>query len=210
MEQKFEIHAQRRTEFGTRATRRLRRAGQVPAIIYGTGKEPIPLILSHNELLKQLKDEGFYSRILTINIDNNQAEKAVLKSLQRHAHRPQIMHLDFQRISETEKLDKNVPLHFINEEACIGVKQGGGMISHHMTEVEILCLPKDLPEFIGVDLTNLQVNEILHLSDLVVPEGVELVALHGGPEHNLPVVSVHLPRGHAEDEGQEGAQESEG
>lgn len=210
MEPKFEINAQRRNELGKGATRRLRRTGQVPAIIYGTGKEPIPLTLSHNELLKQLKDEGFYSRILTLNIDNNQSEKAVLKDLQRHAHRPQIMHLDFQRISETEKLDKHVPLHFINEERCIGVKQEGGMISRHMTEVEILCLPKDLPEFIEVDLSNLKVNEILHLSDLIVPEGVELVALHGGPEHNLPVVSVHLPRGHVGDENQEGAQESEG
>jgi len=207
----FEINAQRRSEFGKGAIRRLRRKGFVPAIIYGVKKEPVPLTLSHDDLLKRLELEGFYSRILTVNIDN-QPEKAVLKDLQRHPSRPAVMHMDFQRVSETEKLHRRVPLHFTNEEQCVGVKQSGGTVSHHTAEVEIRCLPKDLPEYIEVDLTNIKLNEIVHLSDLVLSEGVELVALaHKDTERNLPIVSVHLLRGaKAEEEsGEEGAAEGE-
>lgn len=201
----FEVIAQPRTDIGKGASRRLRHAGQVPAIIYGVGKEPVSLTLSHNELLKHLEHEGFYSHILTINIDG-QPENAVLKDLQRHPYRPRVMHMDFLRVSETQKLHMRVPLHFINEDQCVGVKQGDGVVSHNQTEVEISCLPKDLPEFIQVDLHNIQLNEIVHLSDLVLPEGVELVGLkHGGrTEHDLAVVSVHLPRGtHTEEEEEE-------
>jgi large subunit ribosomal protein L25 len=197
----FEITAQRRTDVGKGASRRLRHAGYVPAIIYGAGKEPVSLTLSHNELLKQLEHEGFYSHILTVNIDG-QPEKAVLKDLQRHPYRPTVMHLDLQRVSDTQKLHMRVPLHFINENKCAGVKQGGGVISHHMTDVEISCLPKDLPEFIEVDLLNINLNEIIHLSNLVLPEGVELFATHGS-EHDRPVVSVHLARGSKADEEEE-------
>lgn len=194
MEQ-FKVEAQRRTERGTGANRRLRRAGHVPAVIYGANKEPVSLTLSHNDLLKQLEHEAFYSRILTVNIDG-QPEQAVLKNLHRHPFRPTILHLDFQRINETQKLSREVPLHFINENHCTGVKLGGGLISHHLSEVEIRCLPKDLPEFIDVDLTEVKLNDIVHLSDLVLPEGVEMIALISqDASRDLPVVSVHLPRG---------------
>lgn len=204
----FELNAQRRTEVGTGASRRLRRAGLVPAIIYGGNKEPLALTLSHHELLKKLEHESFYSRILTINIDN-QSEKAVLKDLQRHPYRPVILHLDLQRVSETQKLHMRVPFHFLNEEKCVGVKQGGGIVSRHLTDVEISCLPKDLPEFIEVDLQEMNLNQIVHLSDLVLPEGVELVALTAkAAGHDLPVVSVHLVRGaKTEEEGQKDTEE---
>jgi large subunit ribosomal protein L25 len=195
----FKIEAQVRAERGKRATRRLRRAGYVPAIMYGADKEPVSLTLSHNDLLKQLEHEAFYSRILTVNIDG-QSEQVVLKDLHRHPYRPTILHLDFQRVSETQKLSRKVPLHFINETQCVGVKQGGGLISRHLTEVEIRCLPKDLPEFIEVDLTEVKLNDIVHLSDLALSEGVEVVALLSKESHNLPVVSVHLARGKAEEE----------
>ncbi|MDM8560314.1 50S ribosomal protein L25/general stress protein Ctc [Candidatus Parabeggiatoa sp. HSG14] len=196
----FQIDAQRRIELGTGASRRLRHAGSLPAVIYGGKKEPVSLTLSQNSLLKQLEHEAFYSRILTVNIDD-QPEKAVLKALQRHPYRPLIMHVDFQRISETEKLQMRIPLHFVNADKCIGVKKSDGIISHQMAEVDIRCLPKDLPEFIEVDLTNIELNQIMHLSDLILPQGVELVALFSKEaSHNLPVVSVHLARGTQADE----------
>jgi len=193
--QTFELDTQLRTERGKAENRRLRRAGYVPAVMYGAGKEPIALSLSHNELLKRLENQSFFSRILTVNI-NNQTEKAVLKDLQRHPYRPLILHMDLQRISETEKLQMLMPLHFINEDKCVGVKQNAGVISHHENEVEIRCLPKDLPESIEVDLEAIDINQILHLSNLVLPENVELVALgQGKTGPDLPVVSVHLARG---------------
>ncbi|HAI70312.1 MAG TPA: 50S ribosomal protein L25 [Gammaproteobacteria bacterium] len=193
--QTFELDTQLRTERGKAENRRLRRAGYVPAVMYGAGKEPIALSLSHNELLKRLENKSFFSRILTVNI-NNQTEKAVLKDLQRHPYRPLILHMDLQRISETEKLQMLMPLHFINEDKCVGVKQNAGVISHHENEVEIRCLPKDLPESIEVDLEAIDINQILHLSNLVLPENVELVALgQGKTGPDLPVVSVHLARG---------------
>lgn len=204
----FEIEAKSRTEFGKSPIRRLRRAGMVPAIMYGAGKEPVPLTLSHNELLKRLEYEGFYSRILTINIEGQPQEKAVLKDIQRHPYRPAVMHLDFQRISETEKLQRQVPLHFINEEKSIGIKQSGGLISHHLTEIEIVCLPKDLPEFIEVDLTSLKLNEIVHLSDLVLPQGVELAAMRQKDgDQDLPIVSLHLARGGDKEDAEQGSAE---
>jgi len=191
----FTLMAQPRHELGKGASRRLRRQGAVPAIIYGAGKEPQPVTLNQNELLRNLQHEAFYSHLLTINL-NGQLEKAVLKDLQRHPYRPTLVHVDLLRTSETEKLAIHIPLHFLNEEKCVGVKQGGGVVSRHLIEVEIRCLPKDLPEFIEIDLSQVQLNQIIHLSDLILPPDVEIVALsHGhGPEYNLPVASVHLPR----------------
>jgi large subunit ribosomal protein L25 len=198
----FEINATVRTDIGKGASRRMRHAGLIPAIIYGAGKDPVSLSLFHNEIAKNLIHESFYSHILTVNIDGK-SEKAVLKDLQRHPYKPSILHLDLQRVSDTDKISLRVPLHFINEDNCVGVKQGGGKISHQMTEVEISCLPKDLPEFIEVDLVNVKAGEIVHLSSLTLPENVELVSLTHG---DLPVASVNLPRGVQEDkpEDQEG------
>jgi large subunit ribosomal protein L25 len=191
----FELNAQRRTERGTGASRRLRHTGYIPAIIYGAGKEPVSLTISQNDVLKRLEYEAFYSRILTINIDN-QAEKAVLKALQRHPFRKMVLHLDLLRVSDTEKIQMRIPLHFINEDKCAGVKQSGGFVSHLAADIDIRCLPKDLPEFIEVDLENVELNKIVHLSDLVAPEGVEWA----GSALDVPIVSVHLARGTQEED----------
>lgn len=192
MSTSFELTAQLRTDLGKGASRRLRHAAQVPAIMYGAGKEPIALTFSHNELQRNLENEAFYSHILTIHIDGQADEKAVLKDLQRHPSRPIIMHMDLLRVSETAEITIHVPLHFTNQDACVGVKTGGGVISHLMVEVEVRCLPKDLPEFIEVDMAAAQVGDIVHLSELKLPEGVHIPSLIHGDQ---PVVSVHLPRG---------------
>ncbi|OQW93403.1 MAG: 50S ribosomal protein L25/general stress protein Ctc [Beggiatoa sp. IS2] len=197
--QQFEIEAQVRTKIGKGTNRRLRRNGQIPAILYGAGKDPVSLVLSHNALLRQLENEAFYSHILTIKIDG-QAERVVLKDLQRHPCNPVVLHLDLLRVSETEKLTIQVPLHFLNEEQCAGIKLGG-IISRHVTDAEVRCLPKDLPEFIEVDLTNLKVGDIVHLSDLVMPAGTELLALVQG--RNLAVASIHIPRAEQSEVGPE-------
>ncbi|MDM8569744.1 50S ribosomal protein L25/general stress protein Ctc, partial [Thiotrichales bacterium HSG1] len=202
-----------RTDMGKGASRRLRRTGYVPAIIYGAGKTPVALTISHNELLKHLEHEVFYSHILTVNIDD-QPEKAVLKDIQRHPYQPVILHMDLQRVSESEKVHMRVPLHFLNENQCIGIKQDGGVIARQKTDIEIVCFPKDLPEFIEIDLAPIELNQIMHISDVVLPEKVNLaVATKKGDKHDLPVVSVHLARGdkadEEEDEGEENEEQTE-
>jgi len=195
----FELEASVRQDLGKGASRRLRRDNKVPAVIYGGGGEPVSLVMAHNKVMHSLENEAFYSHILTVTIDGK-AEKAVLKDLQRHPYKPAILHLDLLRVNESEKLRMHVPLHFTGEDVAPGVKSGGGSVSHLINDVEIDCLPKDLPEFIEADVSTLGVNETLHLSNLKLPKGVELVQLQHGPEHDLPVVSIHLPRGsHEED-----------
>ncbi len=206
MKVSFELDAEVRNDLGKGASRRLRRCGKLPAILYGGGQDPLPLMLDHDAVMHKLEHEAFYSHILTVKV-GGQEVKAVLKDLQRHPYKPGVLHMDLQRISETEKLRMHVPLHFVGEDVAPGVKQQGGLISHLVTEVEITCLPKDLPEYIDVDVSGLKVNESLHLSDLSLPEGVELVELMHGPEHDLPVVSIHMPRGGAV-ETEEGAAEA--
>ena len=189
----FEVQAEVRNDAGKGASRRLRREGKVPAILYGAGEAPLMLSLEHDPVMHSLENEAFYSHVLSVNV-GGKSVRAVLKDLQRHPYKPVIMHVDLQRVSETEKLRMSVPLHFIGEDRAPGVKQAGGMVSHLVTEVEVSCLPKDLPEYLEVDVTQLNVNETLHLSDIRLPAGVELVELLHGPEHDLPVVSIHLPR----------------
>ena len=193
--QTFELDAQPRELTGTSASRRLRKTGFIPAIIYGAHKDPQQLTIKHSELVRHLEEEAFYSHILDIKIEGQGVEKAVLKDVQRHPSKPFVLHIDLQRVSADEKLHMNIPLHFINEENCVGVKQGGGKIQHQLNEVEITCLPKDLPEYIEVDMQGVDLNQVIHLSDLKCPEGVELVELSHGTEHDQPVVSVHAPRG---------------
>ncbi len=199
MKVSFELNAQVRHDCGKGASRRLRREGKVPAVMYGGGQQPMSLTLEQNAVRHSLENEAFYSHILTINIDG-QPVQAVLKDLQRHSYRPVLLHMDLQRISETEELRMHVPLHFTGEAAAPGVKLGGGIISHLVTDVEVICLPKHLPEYLQVDVSNLQLNETLHLSDIELPEGVKIIALTHGAEHDLPVVSVHVPRAAVEAE----------
>jgi large subunit ribosomal protein L25 len=199
----FELEASIRQDMGKGASRRLRRDKKVPAILYGGNATPVALVMDHDKVMHSLEHEAFYSHILTVNVDGK-SENAVLKDLQRHPFKPTILHLDLQRVSADEKLRMNVPLHFIGEDMAPGVKQSGGVISHLVNDVEIACLPKDLPEYIEVDVSALQLNDTVHLSDLKLPSGTELVELQHGPEHDQPVVSIHLPRGAKEEEAEEG------
>ncbi len=192
----FEVIIEPREAQSKGASRRLRRTGKVPGILYGGSKTPVPFSVSHNEMLKHLEHEAFYSHVLSIKM-GEQTEKAVLKDLQRHPAKPFILHVDFQRVDDTHTLHMHIPLHFLNEEHCVGVKKEGGVVAHLMTEVEIHCLPKDLPEFIEVDVTELHAGESIHLSALTLPEGVEIPSLTQGSDHDLPVVAVHKARGGA-------------
>jgi large subunit ribosomal protein L25 len=205
----FNLTAEVRTDLGKGASRRLRRENKVPAVLYGAEKDPISLTLDHNTLVHQLENEAFYSHILTIDVAGN-SEKAVLKDLQRHPAKQLILHADFMRVSDKEKLKMNVPLHFMNEEQAPGVKKGG-IVTHSITEVEIQCLPKDLPEYLEVDLADVDIEEIVHLTDIKLPAGVELVELQHGEGHNQAVAAIHKTRASKEtEESEETPAEGEG
>lgn len=204
----FTLDAELRTDKGKGASRRLRRSNKVPAILYGENKDAAPLLLDHNQVLRRLENEAFYSHILTLNI-NGSAQEAVLRDVQRHPARPVILHMDFQRISQDRAIRVHVPLHFINEDKCEGVKTGGGLISKVVTEVEVECLPRYLPEYIEVDLHKMQLGQSLHLSELNLPEGVKLVALTHGAHADATVVMVYKPRA-AEEEAPVAAAPAEG
>lgn len=193
----FEFVAESRGCAGTTASRAVRRQGKVPAVIYGGHADPKMLMLSHNEVVKHLEHEAVYSHLLDVTIDGK-TEKAILKGVQRNPAKFQILHLDFQRVSMSEAIKIHVPLHFINEATSIGGKKGG-IATHSMVDVEVTCLPSALPEFIEVDMSRMDIGESLHLSDLVLPNGVEIVALHQGPEHDLPVVSMMSSKSSKED-----------
>ncbi|MFV1873140.1 MAG: 50S ribosomal protein L25/general stress protein Ctc [Oleiphilus sp.] len=210
MSDAFLVEAELRADQGKGASRRLRRLeNRVPAILYGVdGKDPVMLSLKDNELKKSLTNEAFYSHILTIQYDGKK-ESAILKDLQRHPARGDVMHADFLRVTKDQPIHVNVPLHFINEEACKGVKLEGGKISHQMVEVEVVCLPGDLPEFIEVDMLEVSVETIVHLTDLTLPKGVVIAALQQGEDHDLPVVSVHKPKAAASDDDAESEDASE-
>jgi len=203
----FELEAESRSDMGKGASRRLRRDGKVPAIMYGGDADPQSISLIHSELLKSLDHEAFYSHILTVKVDGK-ATKAVLRDMQRHPSKPVIMHMDFQRIDEKKPIRVHVPLHFAGEETAPGVK-AGGMVNHELIEVELEVLPKHLPEFIEVDISGMEVGESVHLTDLKLPESGVLVELGRGEGHDLPVVSMHARRGGGDDEGTEAAEGGE-
>jgi large subunit ribosomal protein L25 len=192
MKTSFELVADPRDGVqGKGASRRLRRSGKVPAIIYGGQQEPRQIILDHQNLLSLLVNERFYSTIISLSI-NGEKQAAILKDVQRHPAKNQILHMDLQRVQENEKIRMNIPLHFKGGAGAPGVKTEGGIISHLLNQVEVLCLPKDLPESIEVDMSEMHINDMKRLSDIVLPEGVEFVALaHGRDE---PLVSIHHPR----------------
>ena len=191
----FELKAEPRGDLGKGASRRLRRAGKVPAILYGGGQEPQPLVLSHLDILNQLKNEAVYSHVLTLNL-GDRSESVVLRDLQRHPFKPTILHIDFLRVSADRELRVHVPLHFVNEDTARGVKQQGGVVSRALIDIEIACLPKDLPEFIEVDIADLGMNEALHLSQIPLPAGVELAdKIAPGSDQDAIVVNIHHPHG---------------
>ena len=190
MSKQYVLQAQARELQGKGASRRLRNQGLVPAVIYGAGQEAQSISLRHNEMIRNLQEEAFYSQIITVDFGDRK-ESVVLRDLQRHPAKPIIMHADLQRIKDDEEVTVHVALHFLNEESAKGVKEQGGAISHNLTEVEIACLPKFLPEFIEVDLISLEKGQTLHLSDLKLPEGVSLPQLALGEDHNQPVAACH-------------------
>lgn len=186
--------AELRTELGKGASRRLRREKDlVPAIIYGGGREAVPLTLKHKDLQRSLENEGVFSRIVTVTA-GKESQQAILKSLQRHPAKDRILHVDFLRVREDQKIDVNVPIRFINEDRCVGVRTHGGAISHVMSEVEVSCLPGNLPEYLEVDMAELDVGESVHLREVVLPEGVEITVLVQNEEFDPLVCSVFIPK----------------
>jgi large subunit ribosomal protein L25 len=198
----IEIKANKRDGQGSGASRRLRRAGRVPGIVYGGDKAPQAIDLEHKELMLGLRQEAFHSSILSLDLDGVK-QSVLLKDVQAHPFRPQILHVDFQRVDASHKVHMKVPLHFLNADLCPGVKLEGGVVSHVMTEVEVTCLPDRLPEFVEVDLRELASGHSVHLSHLKLPEGVESVLLNRGEDPT--VVTVLGAKAETEEGGEAGA-----
>jgi large subunit ribosomal protein L25 len=199
MSENFKLDATARNDSGKGASRRLRRlAAQVPAIIYGGKKAPANVSVSHNELLKHLEHEAFYSHIISLNVDGAH-EDVILKDVQRHPSKPTVLHLDFLRVDKSTKVHTHVPLHFLNEAESKGVKIQGGKVVHNLTQLDIICFPHQLPEFIEVDLANAEIGTIIHIADLKLPAGVTSADLQKGADHNLAVATIVKPKGGAEE-----------
>ncbi len=199
MSDDINVIATSRSVFGKGASRRLRRDNLVPAILYGADQEPQAIQLKHNEVIKHLENEAFYSQLLQLSVDGGEPVRTLLKDVQRHPYKQQILHLDFVRVVAGAELQVSVPLHFINEDICVGVKNQGGNISHTENEVLVACRPRDIPENIEVDMAALAVGESVTLSNLTMPEGVRLVDLHeAGDDSDRQVASVNAPRVEAE------------
>ncbi len=190
----FELTAETRSDVGKGASRRLRRLeNRIPAIIYGANKEPEMISIIHDDLFHALENEAFYSHILTLNMGKKK-EPVVLKDVHRHPWKKQLLHADFLRVKAGEELQMSVPLHFTGEDIAPGVKIGGGNPTHNITEIEVRCLPKDLPEHIKVDMSQLELNGSIHLTELKLPEGVKLATAIQGEDDDLQVAAIHAPR----------------
>jgi large subunit ribosomal protein L25 len=190
--QQFVLAAQSRTTTGKGESRRMRRKqGAIPAILYGADKAPANISINHKDLAYVLENEAFYTSIVTLKVDGVD-ESAIIKALQRHPSQPRLLHADFLRVREDHEVHIKVPLHFLNEAISVGVKQGGGVVSHLMTELEIMCLPKHLPSYIEVDIAELGLGHSMHISDLKLPEGVRSVALSHGTSGDHAVVSINV------------------
>ena len=187
----FDLSAEPRNDQGKGASRRLRHSGKVPAILYGAHAEPVRLSLEHHKLLPLVADEKFYSSIISVSY-GAQKQPVIVKDVQMHPARNAVVHVDLQRVLENEKIRLHLPIHFKGEAAAPGVKTQGGVVSHHMADMEVVCLPKDLPEYIELDLSAMNLNDTLYLSDVKVPAGVTISGLAHGA--NPPVVSIHAPR----------------
>lgn len=196
----FELNAQLRTDLGKGASRRLRRqADLVPAVLYGANQEPKSLSIAHKDLHKACENEAFFAHIISLDVDGSK-ENAILKALQRHPAKDRIMHADFQRVLMDVAISVDVPVHFINEENCVGVKIGGGAVSHVMSTVSISCLPGNLPEYLEVDVAELELGSSIHLSEMTLPEGVTIPELELGADHDQVVVSVIATRATKEED----------
>ena len=211
MSEEFNLIAEMRDDQGKGASRRLRRQGMVPAVIYGAGRDPRNLMFDHNKVLRQLEDPSFYSSILNIKV-GEKSRAAIVKDIQRHPLKKQIIHIDLQRIVEDEQIKMQIPIHYLGEEDAVGVKIGGGTVTKIMTELEISCLPKDLPEFLEVDISELELDQMLNVSDISLPEGVEISDIM--KEQDQAIVSIQeikeIIEEEIEDEDSESDGESEG
>ena len=194
----FELDAEVRTDIGKGASRRLRRADKVPAVLYGADKQAVALTLDHNKVIQAQEFEAFYSHVLTLNIDG-EAVATLIKDMQRHPYKPKILHMDFLRVDATQTVTTQVPLHFVNQDTCVGIKVQGGHAEQHLSSVEVACLPAQLPEFIEVDLATTEKDQTVHLSDLILPEGVKLVELAKGSDHDQAVVTIKGSKGGSDD-----------
>ena len=203
MSNALQLNATKRTDLGKGASRRLRRTVQgVPAVIYGAEKEAISILLEHRKVVKALENEDFYTQIIDLDVEGS-TEQVVVKDIQRHPFKPLIMHMDFVRIKAGKKMTTHAPLHFIGEDKAPGVKSSGGIVTHLITDIEITCLPNDLPKFIEIDVSNLELDEVLHLSDITLPKGLAFTALATETPNDLAIVSIHKPRGAAQMDDQE-------
>lgn len=189
------IDASQREEVGTSTSRRLRRQqDQVPGVVYGGEEGPVHFMIDYRRIAKVVEDEAFFSQVLSLTL-GDRSEQVVLRELQRHPATEKVVHVDFLRVQEDRELQVSIPFHFLNEEACVGVRLNGGMISHNLTEVQVSCLPRDLPEFIEIDLEHLDIGDSVHLSDIELPPGVSFVVLAQGDDRDDQIVNVHMPRG---------------
>jgi large subunit ribosomal protein L25 len=210
MSDQFEVQAELREDKGKGSSRRLRRlADHIPAIIYGGDLDPQPLTIIRKDLEKSLENEAFYSHVLSVNVAGK-AQKAILKDLQRHPAKNLVMHADFLRVDDKVAIKVHVQIHFMNEDISVGVKTEGGLVQHQTTDIEILCLPADIPEYIEVDMQEIAIGQIVHLSDIVLPAGVTSVALALGEDHDLAIASIVAPKGGGEDEDEVVADAAEG
>ena len=206
----FKLNAVARDQHGKGASRRLRHTNLVPAIVYGGHEAPVSISIAFKDLVKVLESEQFYSQVVTVNVDGK-AESVILKALQRHPAKGFPMHADFMRVEANQPLNVRVPLHFLNQEDAVGVKQQGGVLSIMINDVEITTLPANIPEVLEFDLAQTEMGTVIHLSDLQLPEGVKITALELGDDHNNAVASIHAPAGgsQAEDDATDAAADSE-
>jgi large subunit ribosomal protein L25 len=191
----FTLNAEVRTDLGKGESLRLRHAKKVPAILYGEGQAPVSLTLEHKHVFRAQQEEAFYSHVLTLNVDGKPVE-CLIKDMQRHPFKQIIMHLDFLRIDATHAIHTNAPIHFINEEEAV---KKGGTVAHHINDIAISCLPADLPEFIEVNVANLEIGQTLHLSDITLPKGVTSDELAKGESHDQAVATLNAPKGNSDD-----------
>ncbi|MEG3754282.1 50S ribosomal protein L25/general stress protein Ctc [Psychromonas arctica] len=196
-----------RTDLGKGASRRLRHTDQTPGVVYGAGKDPVSLTFEHKELMKVEGIEAFYSSVLSLEIDGV-AEQVLLKDIQRHSFKERIQHLDLLRVDATQAITTTVPLHYLNEETAEAVKNGG-VVAHLANELEVTCLPADLPAFIEVDIANVEIGQTVHISDVALPKGVESVELNKGEEHDLPLLAITVKKAAAVEEETEEATEAD-
>ena len=210
MSDNIKLNAEPRADQGKGASRRLRRMDMVPAVIYGGDADPVSISLSHNEFFHQLENEAIYTQLIDVKMGDH-TDEVILRDLQRHPYKNRIMHADFFRVDKKKPIHVVVPIHVVNEEDCVGVKMDGGMLTQVATEIEVICLPRDLPEYLEIDVAELHLGEILHLSEIKMPKGVEIVALTHGEDHDSSVISVVKTRAEEEisDEAPEAAASAE-